>query len=765
MSGGESSRSADGHGSEASVRLHIEGMTCGSCVARVERSLASVPGVQRAEVDLTTELARVELADPPAPRRELIEAVQRAGYHADPIRAGDAATAGLESTQQHRLRQQRQALFQGVALAAPILAIHWLAPVLQSGERGGSVWPVAIEGLLCLVLLGSSAGAPILVAGLRAILHRSPNMDLLVSMGVSVAFVSGVVSLVSGAEREAQFHAAAMILAFINVGRYLEIRARRDATTAVAALARRMPRTARLVSEEGVTEVAVERIRAGDRVRVASGEIIPVDGTIREGEAGVETSAVTGEPMPRAYRRGDKVSAGFVVLDGLLTVEATLVGAASTMGRILRAVEEAQSGKTRMQRLADRVAGTFVPVVIAAAVVVLVGNRFGGGTAWAMAVSRAVAVLVIACPCAMGLATPTAVLVATSSAALKGILVRDAGALEAAGGLDCLLFDKTGTLTSGRPVVREIIAIGHDGHDSTADEILRLAASATRYSRHPLSQAVVERAVESDLSLDEPTAFASHAGRGVAAEVGGRTVRVGSEAFCREEGIDTGAARAAMEACAARAETIVLVAVDLRLIGLIAVADRVRPGAAEVIRTLTQRGVTSAMVTGDHGSTASAVAASLGITEVHAEMSPDDKLALVKELRAGGRRVGFVGDGVNDAPALAEADVGVTFASATDVAIGAADVTILTSGGGAAAGANGEAAAGSVDPITRVPSVIALARRSVRIIKQNLFWAFFYNIVAVPLAATGKVPPGLAAAAMMASSLSVVLNSLRIRRG
>jgi Cu+-exporting ATPase len=723
------------------IRLRIEGMTCGGCVARVERALQSVEGVAHARVNLTTQVAAIDFGGMMPDRQALIEAVRAAGYDADTYRVADAANSSLDRTHSEKLRQQQQALWQAVAVAGPVMALHWLAPTLQSHDGGGHVWPHAIQALLCTLLLFSSAAAPILVSGLRAIIHRSANMELLISLGVCVAYVSGVINLLRGGPDAAEFDAAAMILAFINLGRYLELRAKHNAATAISALAHRMPATAQLVTTDGIQEVHIERIRPGDKIRIAQDTVVPVDGRVVAGEGAVDESAVTGESMPRHRRVGDAVVAGSLVRDGLLTVEATRVGAESTMGRIIRAVEEAQSGKTRMQRIADRVAGVFVPIVIFLAAVTLVGTHSLAGMDWATAIQRAVAVLVIACPCAMGLATPTAVMVAAGAAALDGILIRDAAALEAAGRIDRLFLDKTGTLTTGSPTVQEVIAWVREG-----DDMLRLAASAEQFSQHPLARAIVTEAKRRSLALVEPGEFESRAGQGVRAVIDGQTVYVGSKVYLQTSGILVENVEEMHRQLAAKGQSVVLVGLDGQCAGAIGVADTLRPHAREAIAALKRLGVAIDMLTGDHRATADAVAEQIGITEIHAEMTPETKLAEIHRCMQGGERVGVVGDGINDAPALAAADVGITFGSATDVAIGAADITIVH------------------DRLDRLPTIIILARRSVRIIKQNLFWAFFYNVAAIPLAATGRVSPGIAAAAMMFSSISVVLNSLRLRR-
>ena len=729
------------------IRLHIQGMTCGSCVTRVERALQSVDGVTRARVNLTTEVAAVDTTDPPPPRSDLITAVHAAGYEADTFRSGPGGATGLDRTHAAKLQHQRQALVQAVSAGVPIIALHFFAPVLQSGASGGHVWPYSVQAILCLLLLGSSAGAPILVGGLRAIIHRSPNMELLISLGVSTAFVAGAVNVLTAHGDQAEFHTVAMILGFINLGRYIEMRAKHSASSAISALVRRMPTVAQLVGPDGIKQVRVEELRPGDRVRVVQDTVIPVDGAVVEGDASVDESSVTGEPLPRHRGVGEDVTAGSVVREGMITIRASRVGHDSTIGRIVRAVEEAQSGKTRMQRIADRAAAVFVPVVVALALTTLVGTRIFVDGGWPVAVERAVAVLVIACPCAMGLATPTAVLVATGAAALHGVLVRDAAALEAGGRVDVVLLDKTGTLTTGAPKVVAVYSAGAVDQD----EVVRLAASAEQFSQHPLARAIASRAIDSKLSLDDPSSYESVAGRGVCAVFDGYTVRVGSAAFlreadsCGERSSDSDGVAEVLRRCSGEGRSAVLVARDDVCVGGISLSDALRPGAAQAVERLFALGIEVAMITGDSAGTAKRVADTVGIDDVESEMSPVQKLEAVRRRKATGKRVAFVGDGLNDAPALTAADVGITLASATDVAAQAADVTIVH------------------DELMRVPGMIAAARRSVAVIKQNLFWAFFYNIAAIPLAATGRISPGIAAAAMMFSSISVVLNSLRLR--
>ncbi len=537
-----------------------------------------------------------------------------------------------------------------------------------------------------------------------------------------------------------------MILVFINLGRFFETRAKRDASSAVAALVRRLPQVAQLVTDEGVRTVSLADIQVGDAVRISAATIVPVDGTIKKGTASIDESSVTGEPIPKQRAKGADVVSGSFVQEGLITIEATRIGADSTMGRIIRAVEEAQSGTTRMQRIADRVAGVFVPIVVMLALMTLVGTITLTEHDLAVAVSRAVAVLVIACPCAMGLATPTAVLVATGTAATQGILVRDAAALEAAGSVNQIMLDKTGTLTHGVPTVKTVFDEPIDKATLNAEQVIKIAASAERYAQHPIARAIVAKAEELGITLTEPDTFQNEAGCGVCATLDGRETVVGSLAFLEQKGIDVSPLSARIEPLRHDGQTVVAVGIDGAAAGVIGITDTLREDAVEAVEHLHELNVTTLLVTGDHARTATAVAGAVGIEQVFADMSPEAKHGQVKQQRDAGYRVGFVGDGINDAPALAEADVGITFESATDVAVGAADIIILRS------------------DLRKIASVVRLARRSVRIIKQNLFWAFFYNVAAIPLAATGNVAPGVAAAAMMLSSICVVANSLRLRK-
>jgi len=771
---------------ESSPRSHyfrIEGMTCGGCAARVEKALASVPGVSEARVNFSAETASVDVVDGGPNGAELVRAVRSAGYEAEPLRQGASAAAALQKTQHARLTQRRQALVTGIGLALPILALEWAGPALSSPQPGRHLWWRGIQALLCVMLMRSPAGAPILVGGVRALYFRVPNMDLLITLGVGAAFGGGFASFFMGGLDAFHFHAVAMILAFINVGRYLETRARSAAGRGVAGLSAAVPGTAMRVDGAEVTSVPVETLKPGDLVRVVEDAVIPVDGRVVSGAAAVDEAALTGESVPRRRQVGDDVRAGTTVREGSINVEARVVGAQTAVGRIVSAVERALSQKTRMQRLADQVAGAFVPAVVVVAAATFVYWLLFPSPAHVAAthaLRAAISVLVIACPCAMGLATPTAVMVATAAAAARGMLFKDPAALERAGGIGCVLFDKTGTLTTGRPVVTDIVSVhgvplaaaehfSSVSNSATRPEkremaLLGVAASAEQFSQHPFARAIVAHARQRGAEVVTPERFQSRAGAGVRATVGAQDVVVGSASWLGEAGIDTAPARPRTSALADQGKSVVWIGLDGRVAGLLALRDALRPHAADAARQLRTLGVDVAILTGDQRTTAQAVALEAGMPEVFAELSPARKAQIVEERRAGrgraasrtrgagfpagrpGGGVAFVGDGINDAPALAAADLGVTLAGGTDLAAGAADVTLMH------------------DDLRRVAEMILLSRRSVRVIKQNLFWAFFYNFAALPLAAAGHVPPAVAAAAMMTSSITVVLNSLRLRK-
>jgi len=703
--------------------LPIEGMTCASCVKRVEKALAGVPGVSEAEVNLATETASVEAAAGLSPEL-LIAAVRKAGYAATVQAPGDNAPAPVTAW-----------AFSGwPVLIAALLSAPLVLPML--GLLFGRHW--MIDGWLQLALTAPVQfwlGARFYMAGWAALRAGSGNMDLLVALGTSAAFGLSVYQLLQGMAGHAlYFESAAVVITLVLLGKWLEARAKRQTTAAIRALQALQPETARVLREGQERELPLARLRLGDTVIVRPGERLPVDGSVLEGASHVDESLITGESRPVAKQAGDHVTGGAVNGEGLLRLRCTALGAESTLARIARMVEDAQGHKARIQRLVDQVSAIFVPVVLGIALLTLLGWGFAQGD-WQQALLNAVSVLVIACPCALGLATPTAIMAGTGVAARHGILIKDAQALELAHSLQLVAFDKTGTLTEGRPRL-----LAHEG----APELLRLAAALQQGSEHPLAHAVREAAV--GLALPAVQDLRAVAGRGVTARLEGQDLALGSSRYMGELGVDLGPLQARAEALQREGRTVSWLARGDRLIGLLAFGDALKPTAARAVARLQAMGVQTALLSGDNAGAARAVAAQLGITQVHAEVLPADKAQLVGELKAGGRRVAMVGDGINDAPALAAADVGLAMSSGTEVAMAAAGITLMRG-----------------DPAL-VADAIAISRRTYAKIRQNLFWAFVYNAVGIPLAAFGLLNPVLAGAAMAFSSVSVVGNALLLKR-
>lgn len=756
------------------IRLHIEGMSCQACVGRLERTLRSVAGVNDAHVDLTTETATVTLsngrsgvhAESRSAASDLIQAVRGAGYEAEVFRPAQDLHEQWHKARKERSRVQRQAFVQALAFSAPVFALEWLGPMLSSTNPGAHIWWRALQALLCLLLLRSPAGAPILVSGLRGLIFGHPGMDALIALGVGLSFLAGVASLFVPVLHAFHFHAAAMILVFINLGRWLEVGGRREAGEAVAALAARMPKQARRVDGPAEQEVDAARLKIGDRIRVVQDEVLAVDGEVLEGKAEVDLSAITGESLPAPAERGKALPSGALVVSGELLLRVTRTGEQSTLARILALLESVQTSKLPIQRLADQIAAWFIPALIGLAAIALLihlwpfwgdeaVNAVSGeatsaasamGSRLAPALRAVVSVLVIACPCAVGLAAPAALSVATGVAARRGILVRDPAVFESMSNLRELCFDKTGTLTTAEPKVDEVVDDSAEPTLSGAREVLRMAASVEQRSGHPIARAIVRRAREWEINLERPTEFSSETGLGVVGKVDGKTVIVGREQFLLERGIAVENVRSAVEQVAASGRILVLVAVNGACAGWIALSDQVRPEAYAAIHALQRMGVRCRMLTGDHAASATHVAGELGIGLVHAQLSPPDKVEVVRSLQASGAKIGFVGDGVNDGPVLAAADVGFAMADATDVALVSAPVTL--------AGAS----------MVKMEEALSLSRAVVRIMKENFFWAVIYNLIAIPAAMSGHISAGWAAAMMMASSLSVVLNALRLKR-
>ncbi len=733
------------HAQESHIELGIQGMHCAGCVANVQRSLRAVPGVRSADVNLATGRATVELADPAAPfeSARLIQAVRQAGYEAEPI-APDAAPAVAAADTVH-LRRRRLELLAATLIASPLLLAHlvhaipalpaWLSALNHSLMHTPSGW--LLQGAIT-VLVFALAGREMLRGAWRGVRSRVANMDVLVALGALVAFGSGVVGILLARANWILFDAAALIILFVAIGKHLEAGARGRATSALRGLAERIPRDALRIVGPRVETVPIAQVQPGDLLRVPAHALIPVDGTVVDGQGTVDESMLTGESLPVARRAGDQVFGGTRCVEGLLDMRATARGSESAAARIARLVEQAQSTKPPWQRLADRVAGIFVPVILGVAVLTGAGWLVFADASFA--VERAIAVLVVACPCALGLAIPTAVVVGTTRAAERGILVRDAAALEVAGSVREIVLDKTGTLTRGVPSVTQIRSA--DG--SPEAEILRAAGALEQMSEHPLARAIVLAAARRGLDLPQPTGYSSMAGRGVRGEVEGVTVLVGSADWLAANRVEM-PATSEWGPAEDPAVLTVWVARDQRLRGRIELSDTLHPDSPAAIAELHRLGVRARILSGDQPAAVARIAQELGIDAWEARLTPAEKLQRVQDLAARGARVAMVGDGINDAPALAAADVGMAIGTGADVARAAAPICLM------------------YHSPRLIGETVRISRASARVMKQNLGWALVYNVVMLPLAVFTPLPPAWATAAMMLSSLSVVGNSLRLR--
>ena len=709
--------------------LQVEGMTCASCVARVEKALRKVPGVTGASVNLATETATVHATTPVT--EAAIAAIRKAGYEARPReQATGAAPAAAREGREVAIAALLTAPLV-VPMIADLLGRHWMLPA----------W---IQFLLATPVQ-FYFGARFYRAGWKALLAGSGNMDLLVALGTSAAyFLSLYLWATQGGGVHLYFEAAAVVITLVRLGKWLEARAKRQTTEALRALGALRPERARLLEASGEREVPIAEIRAGDRVVVLPGERIPVDGILEEGATHADESLVTGESLPVTKAVGSRVIGGAMNAEGRFVARVTAVGAESTLARIIRGVESAQAAKAPIQRLVDRVSAVFVPVIIAIAFATALAWGLAGGD-WERGILNAVAVLVIACPCALGLATPTAIMAGTGVAARHGILIKDAEALEHAHHARWVAFDKTGTLTEGKPRVQAIRAAAGDER-----EVLRLAAAVQRASEHPLARAVLEAAREQGIEVPEVRDARAVAGRGVEAGVEGRRLAIASDRWMADLQATGGEAlqaeKSALQSSGHTVSWLLELEPRARVVGLLAFGDTVKPNARALIERLHAQGVKTALLTGDNAGAGAAVAAALGIDHVEAEVLPEDKARIVQEMRARHGVVAMVGDGINDAPALAAADVGIAMGSGTDVAMHTAGITLMRG-----------------DPLL-VADALAISRRTYAKIRQNLFWAFIYNLVGVPLAAFGLLSPVIAGAAMALSSVSVVTNALLLKR-
>ena len=737
------------------AELPIDGMTCSACVGHVEKALRATPGVLDATVNLVTRRGTVLYDPQSATPASLAVAIEAAGYRVPTLSTSDRASERDEAESREHSELRRDFLY-ALALTLPLLVIGMSHGLLPSLHGTAGRWLQLT--LATVVVLGP--GRRFFRAAWASLRHRIADMNTLVSMGAGAAFLYSTVAVVApglfphgehGHLAEIYFEATGAILTFVLLGKLLEARARKRLSDAVRALVALRPKTARRVRNDIEEDVDAESLLPGDVVRVRPGERIATDGEIIDGSSAIDESMLTGESMPVDKSKGALVFGGTLNQSGAITLRVTRTGGETALARIVEAVEQAQGSKAPIARLADFVSGIFVPVVLGIATVTLIAWLLvdSSGTGVATAIERFVAVLVIACPCALGLATPAAVAVGTGRGAELGILFKGGAVLETASRVNTVLLDKTGTLTAGRPVLTDVVAM--PGFDEA--RLLRLVASAESASEHPIARAVAAGAVRRGLSISRPARFHASVGGGVTAEVDGVTVRIGTAAFLQASGVRSEELESKAEALALRGRSPSFIALETQLAGLIVVRDVPSDDAEATVKELRAMGIEVVMVTGDREATARAVADELGIDDVEAGVRPEGKARVVGERRARGRVVAMVGDGINDAPALASADVGIAVSSGTDIAVAAADVALLRGG------------------ISRLPVALKLARATLRTVRQNLFWAFAYNVVGIPIAAgalyawTGwQLSPVLASAAMSLSSVSVLLSSLRLRR-
>ena len=721
------------------IAFAVEGMTCASCVGRVERALAKVPGVMAVTVNLATEIATVRVLRGTA-RSRLLEAIERAGYSV----AENAKVSSPRGVSGKNAPNAAPALgFRNVVIAAA-LSLPLLLPMLAMPFGIDAMLPGWLQ-LALATPVQFWLGARFYRAGWKALRAGSGNMDLLVALGTSAAFGLSVYQLMFSDHdtHHLYFEAAAVVITLVLLGKYLEARAKRHTTAAIRALQALTPDRARVRRDGVEIEVDTAALHLGDLVVVRPGERIAVDGEISEGDSHVDESAITGESLPVAKGVGDKVTGGAVNAEGLLVVRATALGAESTLARIVRLVESAQTKKAPIQRMVDQVSAVFVPVVIAIAVATVLGWGLVTGD-WPQGILNAVAVLVIACPCALGLATPAAIMVGTGAAAREGILIKDAEALETAHRITVVAFDKTGTLTEGRPRLMQF-----EPQQIPPLALLRLAGSVLSGSEHPLAKAVLAAAREHDVALEAASEFRALAGRGVCATVVGRKLQLGSARLMDELGVDQGALAAKAIAAQSQGRSVSWLAdvsAKPTLLGMLVFGDVAKPSARAAIARLKASGIRTLIISGDNAGAAAAIASELGVDEVRAEVLPGDKAQVIEALQAAGKVVAMVGDGINDAPALAAADIGMAMATGTDIAMHTAGITLMRG------------------DVALVADAIEISQRTVAKIRQNLFWAFFYNVVGIPLAALGLLNPVIAGAAMAFSSVSVVSNALLLKR-
>ncbi len=720
------------------VTLRVEGMTCAACAARIEKGLRKLPGVVEANVNLTMERATVRYNPGETGPQAMIQKIRDLGYGADLHQEeGEDGKERAKEIDRYRLR----------FIASAILSLPLLYTMLAHFGASGLYMPHVLMNPWVQFALAAPVqfviGWPFYRGAYKALKNGSANMDVLVSLGTSAAFFYSLAATVSGRSEKLYFETSAVLITLIILGKWFEALAKGRTSEAIKKLMGLKAKTATVVRDGREVSVPVEDVVTGDVILVKPGEKIPVDGIVLSGTSAVDESMLTGESVPVDKKPGDTVIGATINKNGVLTFRATRVGKETALAQIIKVVEQAQGSKAPIQRLADKISGIFVPIVVGiAALVFVVWYAFADPGHFTRALENAIAVLVIACPCALGLATPTSIMVGTGKGAELGILFKGGEHLEATHRLDTIVLDKTGTITKGEPELTDVIPFA----DWREDDLLSLVASAEKPSEHPLAQAIVKGAQARGLQLFAAESFSAIPGCGLAARAAGHDLLVGTRKLMQREQVEISRALAEMERLEAEGKTAMLAAVDRQLAGIVAVADTVKPDSRAAIARLRQLGLEVVMITGDNRRTAEAIAKQVGITEVRAEVLPEDKAKEVEAFKRQGKVVAMVGDGINDAPALAAADVGMAIGTGTDIAIETADVTLM----------RGE--------LTAIADAIALSKKTMANIRQNLFWALFYNTIGIPVAAIGLLAPWIAGAAMAFSSVSVVLNALRLKR-
>lgn len=745
----------------AEVELPLIGMTCANCAATIERRLNKVDGVLKAHVNYAGERASVRYAPGAVTRQELVTAVRKAGYDVVETTAGDDPFDAEAAAREAEIAHQKKRLIVGVIFTLPLFLISMGRDLSLLGEWANALW---VDWLMLFLATPVQfyVGWDYYTGAYKSLRNGSANMDVLVALGSSVAYFYSVAVLLAktgGSHllgHHLYFETSAVIITLIVTGKLLEARAKGRTSESIKKLIGMQPKTARVVRDGVELDIPVSEVVIGDVLRVRPGEKIPTDGRVIDGRSSVDEAMITGESLPVEKSVGDSVIGATINRQGLLTIEASRVGKDTVLSQIIRMVEQAQGSKAPIQRMVDRVAAVFVPIVIVIALLTFTIWLLAGA-GFVDAMLRMVAVLVIACPCAMGLATPTSIMVGVGKGADYGILFKNSAALEEAHKLDTIILDKTGTITRGQPAVTEVI-VSSQVQAGESEEMLRLAASAERGSEHPLGEAIVREAEMRGMELTQPEQFEAISGLGISAVVNGRQVLVGNKRLMDSEGVHLNGLEAQATGLEAAAQTTMWLAVDGQATALIGVGDTIKEGSAEAVQALHDLGLQVVMLTGDNQATAEAIAREAGIDRVFAGVLPREKAGHVHQMQAEGFRVGMAGDGINDAPALAQADVGLAMGTGTDIAMETADVTLMRG------------------DLRAVPQAIHLSQATMRNIKENLVWAFGYNIVLIPIAAGVLAPfdwapeflrqlsPILAAGAMAFSSISVVSNALRLRR-